>query len=114
MRKSILGFACGLLLGVGATALAANNFIQVDITKRLGATGVNAITQLAYSRDTLALLKNDMDNQINGTDYSVVEAQFGLPTGKGQTFYNLVAGAVTDINASANVTQLIYWTGTAR
>jgi hypothetical protein len=47
-----------------------------------------------------------MDKMIDGTDYTAIETYYKLPAGTGQTVYNLVAGAVTDI-ASANLLQLV-------
>ena len=44
------------------------------------------------------------------TDYTAVEAQYGLPAGKGQTAYNLVVGARSAIDVSA-VRQMIDWLG---
>jgi hypothetical protein len=41
-----------------------------------------------------------------GGDYTAVEALYGLPTGTGQTVYNLVVGAESTIR-SANTTALI-------
>jgi hypothetical protein len=65
----------------------ANNFIAVDQTKRLGGNAMQAAQNLRWAQDQLSALKIAMDNMIAASDYSVVEAQFGLPANKGQTFY---------------------------
>ena len=89
----------------------ATTFIPINTGQRLGAQLRSAIDQLQAARQTLAKLKAIMDTQVNGADYSMVEAQFGLQTGQGQTCYNLVAGAVTDAGNSTNITELLSWCG---
>lgn len=92
----------------------ANNFIGVNLGVRLGGQLVAGSQNLRWSLDVLSALKTAMDNMINVSDYTTVEAQFGVPTGKGQILYNLVAGSITDMNASANVTQLLAFLATCR
>lgn len=85
----------------------ANNFIGINLGTRLGSSLMSGSQNLNWSIDVLTSLKAAMDNMVAGADYSIVEAQFGIPAGKGQILYNLVAGAVADMNASANITQLL-------
>jgi hypothetical protein len=93
----------------------ATTFISIDTTKRLGGQARGAVDQLQAAKQALAKLKAIMDTQIDlapsPADYSLVESQFGLQAGKGQTFYNLVAGVNSDVGASSNVTQLLNWCG---
>lgn len=82
------------------------NFLQVNTSTRLGADLRRAVDQLRDVRDRLERLKNVLDTQVDGVNYSLVESQFGLQAGEGQTVYNLVAGAFTAVDAAA-VQQLI-------
>lgn len=88
----------------------ASNHIPIDTSKRLG---IRLRRGIDVTREVLTLLaetKAVMEAQIDGGDYSAVEAQYGLPAGKGQTAYNLVAGARSAIDVSA-VRQMIDWLG---
>jgi hypothetical protein len=84
----------------------AVTYIKVDISKRLGADLRQTIVYGAEFDERLHRLKDVMDTMIDGTDYSRLETEFGVATGKGETVYNLVAGAATD-TAGANITQLL-------
>jgi hypothetical protein len=89
----------------------ATTFIPINTGQRLGQQLRNAVDQLQAAKQFLAKLKAIMDTQVNGADYSMVEAQFGLQAGQGQTCYNLVAGSNTDLAASVNITELLAWCG---
>lgn len=91
----------------------ANNFIPVDQTQMRGATLVQTTTKLAEALSVLAQIKKVMDQMTDGVTFSQIETSFGLPAGKGQSVYNLVAGTIADSNASANITQLQSWLGVA-
>lgn len=92
----------------------AANFITVDTTKRLG----NQLRRLIdHQREALelmgkikAVMEAALDTTPNPDDWSLVESQFGLPAGKGETAYNLVTGARTAVNV-ANVNQMLDWLG---
>jgi hypothetical protein len=86
------------------------NYIPVDLSKRLGLRLRRAVDLTRELLNLLAETKAVMEAQIDGTDYSAVEAQYGLPAGKGQTAYNLVAGAYSTINVSG-VQQMTNWLG---
>jgi hypothetical protein len=86
-------------------------FIPINTGQRLGQQLRTAVDQLQAARQALQKLKATMDTQINGSDYSMIEAQFGLQAGQGQTLYNLVAGGNTDLAGSVNVTELLSWCG---
>lgn len=88
----------------------AANHVPIDTGKRLG-TRLRRSVDLA--RELLGLLaeaKAVMEAQIDGSDYAAVEVQYGLPAGKGQTAYNLVAGARSAVDVAA-VRQLVDWLG---
>jgi hypothetical protein len=89
----------------------ATTFIPINTGQRLGQQLRNAVDQLQAAKQALAKLKAIMDTQVNGGDYSMVEAQFGLQAGQGQTLYNLVAGGNTDLGGSVNLTELLSWCG---
>jgi 7,8-dihydro-6-hydroxymethylpterin-pyrophosphokinase len=92
----------------------ANNFIAVDQRTRLGGNAMAGAQNLRWAQDVLQALKIAMDNMITGTDYSVVATQFGVDPLKAQTFYNLVAGTITDLTTSTNIPQLLAWLATCR
>lgn len=79
----------------------AATFVPIDTTKRLGSNLRRAVDVLRDALDQLNKVKNIMDTQVDGTDYSVVEAQFGLPAGNGAAVYSLVTGALTAIDVAA-------------
>jgi hypothetical protein len=84
----------------------ATTFLPVNTSTRLGADLRRAVDQLRDVRDRLERLKNILDTQVDGTIYTLVESQFGLQAGDGQTAYNLVAGAFAAVDVAA-VQQLI-------
>jgi hypothetical protein len=84
----------------------AVTYIKVDVSKRLGADLRQTVVYGEQFDERLHRLKDVMDTMIDGTDYSRLETEFGLVTGKGETVYNLVAGAATDVSG-VNITQLL-------
>ena len=89
----------------------AATYIPINTGQRLGAQLRNAVDQLQAAKQALAKLKAIMDTQVNVSDYSMVEAQFGLQTGQGVTCYNLVAGTTTELAGGTNVAELLSWCG---
>lgn len=81
-------------------------FIPINISTRLGADLRRAVDQLRDVRDRLERLKNVLDTQVDGANYTLVESQFGLQAGEGQLVYNLVTGAFAAVDGAA-VLQLI-------
>jgi hypothetical protein len=57
-----------------------------------------ALRLLRDARDRLNYAKAVMETTIDGTDYSALETLFGVPGGQGETYYNLLAGTVGDLN----------------
>ena len=90
--------------------MASTNYIPVNTNQRLGADLRRAIDTLRSVRDQLVRLNDLMVAQVSGTDYSEIEMEFGVPTGEGQTVYNLVAGASSALAVSA-ITQALDWLG---
>jgi hypothetical protein len=84
----------------------AATYIKVDISKRLGADLRQTVVHGAEFDERLHRLKDVMETMIDGSDYSRLEAEFGLAAGKGETVYNLVSGAATD-TSGANIHQLL-------
>lgn len=89
----------------------ATTFININTGQRLGSQLRSAIDQLQAAKQALAKLKAIMDTQVSGTDYTMVESQFGLQTGQGATCYNLVAGCNAELGAGTNTTELLAWCG---
>jgi hypothetical protein len=80
--------------------------ISINSTKRLGSELRQAVNYGTAFDQQLVKLKDVMETMIDGTDYSRLETEFGLATGKGETVYNLVVGAATDVSGT-NITQLL-------
>lgn len=85
------------------------NYITVDQSKRMGAELLAIVEQLRSSQDKLRQHKEMMDNMTDGITYANIETQYGIPTGKGDDLYNLVAGAVSELAADTNFTNLLDW-----
>lgn len=91
-----------------------DNYIGVNQQSRLGGTLQSSLNGLALHTGTLKQLKLDMDNMTDGVSFATVESSFGIPAGKGQTVYNLIAGAVSEINAATNLNNLLNWLAATR
>lgn len=92
-----------------------NNYIAVTTTgNRYGSTILGVADQLSQVLARLGQIKLDMDNMTDGVSFTALETTTGIQGGKGQTIYNLVAGAVADTNASSNLQNLINWLGALR
>jgi hypothetical protein len=72
----------------------AVQYINIDSTKRLGSDLRQAVNYGTSFEQQLDKLQDVMETMIDGTDYSRLETEFGLATGKGETVYNLVTGAL--------------------
>jgi hypothetical protein len=87
----------------------AINFITVDRSRQMGADLLNVIETLRLYQDKLRQHKELMDNMTDGVTYTDIETQYGVPTGKGDETYNLVAGTVSELAADTNFGQLVDW-----
>ena len=82
--------------------------IELTTTDQSGNVAI-ALDNLRNARDRLDYAKAVMEACIDGTDYSTLEALFGVPAGEGETFYNLIAGVVSDLsgfNTSATIARI--------
>lgn len=84
----------------------AVTYISTNTSKRLGADLRQAVHALKEVRSDLRELKAVMETMIDGADYSLLETEFGLPVGLGDDTYNLVSGALADMEG-ANVNQTV-------
>lgn len=84
----------------------ATSWITTNTSKRLGADLRQAVHALKEARSDFREIKGVMETMIDGADYTLLETEFGLPTGTGQTTYNLVSGALTDMD-DANINQTV-------
>lgn len=89
----------------------AATFIPVDSSKPLGHTLLEAATIARDFGDRIAALKRVMAAQTNGTDYSILEAQFGLPAGKGGDVSYLISVLKDGLDALAQFGLLPDWFG---
>ncbi|HAS52773.1 MAG TPA: hypothetical protein DCS42_00940 [Nitrospiraceae bacterium] len=87
----------------------AINYITVDRSKQMGADLLSIIEGLRSLQDRLRQHKEMMDNMTDAIDWTKIEAQYGIPVGKGDDAYNLVAGTVTELAADVNFSQLVDW-----
>lgn len=89
----------------------ATSFVPVDNSKALG----NALLQLARQArefgEQLAALQAIMAGMVDGTDYSVLEAQLGLPAGKGSDVNYMIGALKTGIDGVAQFALLPNWFG---
>ena len=79
----------------------ATTYIPVNTGQRLGADLRRVVDLLRDVRDRLERLKNIMDTQVDGVDYTLIASQFGLPAGDGQLVYNLLAGSFAAVDVAA-------------
>lgn len=91
-----------------------DNYIGVNLGSRLGGTLQSSLNGFVLHSGTLKQLKLDMDNMTDGVSFATLESAFGIATGKGQTVYNLVAGAVSEFNAATNLNNLLNWLAATR
>ena len=73
------------------------DYVKIDAgltTQKFAGDFINAIASLRSTIDQLEKMKGLMDHMTNGVLFTDIEVQFGLPTGQGQTVYNLVSGAL--------------------
>lgn len=73
-----------------------------------------ALQHFLIGRQDLGTIFANLQDMTDGIDYSLVESQFGLPTGQGQAVFAMVANAVTESNSSNNIIALTQQTGVTR
>ena len=81
----------------------AGDFIKID-PQQNGATRANELIAFINSmrnlRMTGAALKATMNHMHDGTDFSTLEALYGIPTGKGQTVFDYVNGSLGSLEGT--------------
>lgn len=80
----------------------AAQHIEPTTQTRLASTLQAMVADANRLAPEIILIKYLMDNMVAGSDYSQLETRFGLPTGQGQTVYNLVAGAWSQLGLNDN------------
>lgn len=88
----------------------AVNYITVDRSKQQGAQLLAVVEGFRRLQGEMSQIKDMMDNMTDGITYTNVELQFGIATSKGDEMYNLIAGAVSELAADTNFSQLVDWT----
>ncbi len=78
----------------------ATTYIVIGTETRLAAELRQAVRNLVQAWQQIDHIKDIMDTQAAASDFSLIESQFGLPAGKGETVYNLVAGVRQKLNAA--------------
>ena len=73
-------------------------FVPISVQQRHGAQLLQAVQLGRQYQNALEAIKSVMDAMADDPDYGVIEAHFGLPAGTGQTTYNLVVGAYSQVN----------------
>lgn len=87
----------------------ADNHIEINTNTRLGYEARDVVDTLARTRARLRQLKSTMEQQTDGVSYAQIEARVGIAAGKGDEFYNLVVGALAELDADFVVGQLLDW-----
>lgn len=89
----------------------AASYISVDSTKPLGHSLLQAAGDARRFGEEIAAIKRVMDGMANGTDYAIIEAQFGLPAGKGGDVSYLIAQLKSGLDGLAQFGLLPDWLG---
>lgn len=75
----------------------AKNFYIIDRSQRYGADVNQLATSLAQSVAKMQDLANVAANMNDGTDYTLVESQFGLQAGQGANLVFLLANTLAKL-----------------
>jgi hypothetical protein len=79
----------------------ASTQVKYDTRTTGGQTLWGIVSQTLQTQATLSRIKNEMDAIVGSpADYTQLEVPFGLVAGTGQTFYNLVAGVLANLNTT--------------
>lgn len=73
----------------------AIDFIQVTPTAEANQSGLllDLVRTLREAHKKAGLVKDIMNRMHDGSNFALIETKFGLPTGSGQTVFDLVNGA---------------------
>ena len=95
----------------------AQNHIAINQGVGVFAAGLAQLARYAAGLGQLAdFHKKKMDQMINASDYTMVEAQYGLAAGKGILTYNLLSGTLTHVAGTSTLNEVslrdfISWLG---
>ena len=91
--------------------MAVKNAIKIDTAKNLGSQLINCAATMRQQISRLSEIQSQMVQMFDSTtsDYTLIEAQFGLQPGEGVILWGIVNGANTQIQADAAVLKLINW-----
>lgn len=78
-----------------------SEFIEIDLSKRFGPPLKRLADAVRDARADLQKIKSVADKAAAGADWTAFEATFGVPSGQGETVYNLLAGAFALIDNAA-------------
>jgi hypothetical protein len=84
----------------------AGDYIKID---RITSTATHStlmlqfVAQLRSAYETGQRVKAIMNHNHDGNDFAALEALFGIPSGQGQTVFDLVNGAVGSMEGSFQV-----------
>lgn len=81
----------------------ANIYVKVNTNLRLGNELQKVGDMLAATQAHLLQIKNVMDNMTDGVDFTVIETNFGIPTGTGNGAYVTIAAAATAMTGSSAI-----------
>ena len=101
MKKQLAVLA--LVFTFAANAFAANDYLVVDRSKQAGNQLVSAAENIREIREKIDKLNDAVSRMHDGSDYTTVEAQFGLASGKGANFVTLLALIHTIFNSNGAV-----------
>ena len=80
------------------------DFIKIDqsiTTAKFAGELAELVSRIRAALEKLDRVKDIMDHSNDGTDFTQIEAFFGLATGKGQTVYDLVNGTFLALTGAA-------------
>ncbi len=84
----------------------AADYLKLNTTTQHGGEYWSAVVQLRTAESNLRTLKARFEKMIDGSDYTMLEANTGLSAGQGVQAYNLLAGAVAGL-AAGDLQQLL-------
>jgi len=87
----------------------ADNHIEINTSTRLGYELRETVDALITSRARLRAFVQAADQMTDAVNWSVVEARFGIPAGKGASLYSLLAASAQALEESMVLGQLTGW-----
>lgn len=89
----------------------AVTYIPIDNTKTLGIALLDLAKSARDFGEQLAAVQAVMAGMVDGTDYTVLEAQFGIPAGKGADLSYMLGVLKTSLDAVPQFALLPNWLG---